>query len=231
MNRTLAGLLATSLALLSAPAGAQVGHAPRKSPYRDLEQRQELTWFGGLYQTTEDPAKVGPKSGVTAGMHYELRMAGPAYFTARVAGVRTERRVIDPNQLIINRFVGTQDLNILKVDVGFALNLTGYKSWHGFVPSLGTGLGVASGFEQADIGGFKYGTPFLVVLRPAIKWTPRSRWQGRLDATNYFQRLRYPQTYFTKTTSDPTVLPVGADERVWKRNLALTLGLSYAFGR
>jgi len=229
MNRTLAAALA--LALLPALAHGQVGYTPRNSPFRDLEHRQELTWYGGLYQTSPDPANVGPKSGVTAGMHYELRLAGPAYFTANLGGVLTERRVIDPNQLIPNRFVGNESMTILLSDVGFALNLTGFKSWHGLVPSLGGGLGLAAGFDSPDVGQFKYGYPFLLVARPAIKFAAQGRWQGRLEATNYFQRIRYPQTYFTKTTADPTVLPVGSSESVWKRNLALTLGITYAFGR
>ncbi|MEO7965555.1 MAG: hypothetical protein ABIT38_16725, partial [Gemmatimonadaceae bacterium] len=212
-------------------AGAQVGHTPRTSPFRDLEQRQEVTWFGGVYQTSSDPANVGPKSGVTAGMHYEFRMTGPAYFTATIAGVKTERRVIDPAQLIVNRFVGNQSMNLLAVDVGFALNLTGYKSWHGLVPTLGGGAGIGSAFDKADIGKYKYGFPFLLTARPGIKLAPHGRWQGRIDAANYFQRLRYPQTYFTKTTADPTVLAVGTGQNVWKRNLALTAGLTYAFGR
>lgn len=229
MNRTVAAAL--SLAFLPAFASAQVGHTPRTSPFRDLEHRQELTWYGGVYQTSPDPANVGPKSGVTAGMHYELRMAGPAYFTANLGGVLTERRVIDPNQLIANRFVGNETLTILTTDVGFALNLTGFKSWHGLVPSLGGGLGLAAGFDSPDVGRYKYGYPFLLVARPAIKFAAPGRWQGRLEATNYFQRIRYPQTYFTKTTADPTVLPVGSSQNVWKRNLALTLGVTYSFGR
>ena len=229
MNRTLAAVL--SLALLPSLAAGQVGHAPRNSPFRDLEQRQEISWFGGWYQTSPDPANVGPKSGPMAGMHYEFRMTGPAYFTANVAAVKTERREIDPTQLIINRFKGNRSMTLLAADVGFALNLTGSKSWHGLVPTLGGGLGLGAGFDSPDIGKFKYGYPFLLVARPGIKLTPRGHWQGRIDATNYFQRIRYPQTYFTKSTADPTVLPVGSGENIWKRNLGLTAALSYAFGR
>ncbi len=231
LTRTLVGAL--SLAMLTFPslAAAQVGYTPRNSPFRDLEHRQEFTWYAGWYQTTKDPADVGPKSGVTAGLHYELRMAGPAYFTATVAGIKSERRVIDPSQLIVNRFKGNVSLNMMAVDVGFALNLTGFKSWHGLVPTLGGGAGLGLGFDSPDVGKFKYGYPFLLVARPGIKFAPHGRWQGRIDATNYFQRIRYPQTYFTKTTADPTVLTVGDAQNVWKRNLALTVGLTYAFGR
>jgi hypothetical protein len=43
-------------------------------------------------------------------------------------------------------------------------------------------------------------------LRPAIKFAPGGRWQGRIDASNYFYRIRYPDSYFLKPTPDPTVL-------------------------
>lgn len=228
MIRTIA---AVSLLLLPSLAPAQVGHEPRKSPFRDLEHRQELTWYGGVYRTTPDPADVATRDGVTAGMHYEFRMAGPAYFTANVGGVLAERRVIDPNQLIVDRFVENRTVTMLLADVGFALNLTGYKSWRGLVPTLGGGLGMAAGFDSPDVGGFRVGAPFLLVARPGIKLAPRGRWQGRIDGTYYFNRVRYPETYFVKTTADPTVLPVGAARSVWKRNLALTAGLTYTFGR
>lgn len=224
-------ILAATLFLLPTAAAAQVGHAPSKSPFRDLEHRQELTWYGGVYRTTPDPANVGPKSGVTAGMHYELRMTGPAYFTANLSGVLTERRVVDPNQLIVDRFVEDKSVAMLLADVGFALNLTGFKSWRGVVPTLGGGVGVGAAFDSPDIGGYSIGYPLLLVLRPAIKIAPRGRWQGRIDAAHYFHRLRYPQTYFTKTTVDPTVLPVDAEQSVWKRNLSLTAGITYSFGR
>jgi len=122
-------------------------------------------------------------------------------------------------------------MTVLLTDVGFALNLTGYKSWHRIVPSLGGGLGIGAGFDSPDVGGYKFGMPFLLALRPAIKIAPGGRLQGRIDATNYFYRIRYPETYFTKTTADPAPLAANAARNVWKRNLGLTAGLTYTFGR
>lgn len=228
--RTLAAAL--TLGLVPSLLAAQVGYTPRKSPFRDLEHTQELTWYGGVYQTSQDPANVGPKSGYTIGVHYEMRISSsPVYLTGNLAGIKSERRVIDPAQLIVDRFKGNTSLNLMAADVGFAINLTGFKSWHGIVPTLGGGAGFGAGFDTPDVGQFKYGYPFLLVARPGIKFASRGHWQGRLDATNYFQRIRYPETYFTKSTADETVLPVGSAQNIWKRNLALTLGVTYAFGR
>lgn len=217
--------------LAPAIAEAQVGHTPRNSPYRDLARRQELTFFAGQYQASEDPAKVAPQSGPTFGAHYEFHITGPAYFTANSAIVLSERQVVDPTKLLTDRFLGKESVNMLLTDIGFALNLTGYKSWHGIVPSLGGGLGIGAGFDSPDVGGYKFGYPFLLAFRPAIKIVPGGRWQGRIDAANYFYRIRYPDSYFTKSTADPSVLDPTAGRNVWKRNLGLTAGITYTFGR
>lgn len=217
--------------LAPAMAQGQVGYTPRKSPYRDLARRQELTFFGGMYQASEDPAGVAPQSGPTAGAHYEFHISGPAYFTARTAVVLSERQVIDPTKLLTERFLGKESMTMVLTDIGFALNLTGYKSWHGIVPTLGGGLGIGAGFDSPDVGGYKFGYPFLLAFRPAIKFVPGGRWQGRIDATNYFYRIRYPDSYFTKSTADPAVLETTDGRNIWKRNLGLTAGLTYTFGR
>ena len=209
----------------------QVGHLPEKSPFRDLEHRQEFTWFAGQFQSGGDPAKVAPQSGPMVGIHYELHMTGPAYLTARIAQVFSERTVLDPNKLLAERDLGKKSVTMTLADVGFALNLTGYKSWHGVVPSLGGGLGIGAGYDKLDVGNYKVGFPFLLSLRPGLKLATRGRWQVRVDASNYFYRIRYPETYFTKITADPTILPPSGGRNVWKRNLGLTGGLTYAFGR
>lgn len=217
--------------VLPAPLAAQVGHTPRTSPYRDLEYRQELTFFGGQYSPSTDPAGVSPRSGAMMGAHWEYRIAGPAYLTARMALALSERNVIDPRLDAEDRLQGIKDVAVMFSDVGFALNLTGYKSWRGLIPTLGGGLGMVAGFDGFDVGGYRVGTPFLLTLRPGIKFSAGGHWQGRIDATNYFFRVRYPESYFTKTGADDPVLDPQAARNYWKRNLALTLGVTYTFGR
>ena len=219
------------LCLMPYDARAQVGHEPTRSPYRDLEHRQELIFFGGQFLAAKEPASVAPKSGPMFGVAYELRMSGPAYFTSRIAGVLSERNVVDPTKLLAERALGTQQVNLLLAEVGFALNLTGYKSWHGVVPAFGVGAGVGTGFDKSDVGGFKFGTPFMFTVRPALKLAPRGRWQGRIDGSNYFYRIRYPESYFTKSTADPTVLVPGSSRNLWRRNLGVTVGVTYSYGR
>jgi len=224
-------VLHASLVLIPSLARAQVGHEPRRTPYRDLENRQEFTLFAGQFSPRVDPARVAPTSGPLVGAHYEFRMTGPAYFTANAAYAMSERQVVDPTKLLADRFLGTKSANLFLLDVGFGINLTGFKSWRGIIPSLGGGVGVGSAFDSEDVGGYKVGYPFLVTLRPSIKFAPRGRWHGRIDATNYFFRIRYPDSYFTKSTADPAVLDPSASRNLWTRNLALSAGLTYTFGR
>ena len=66
---------------------------------------------------------------------------------------------------------------------------------------------------------------------PAIKLAPRGRWQGRIDGSNYFYRIRYPESYFTQSTADPTVLVPGSSRNLWRRNLGVTVGVTYNYGR
>jgi hypothetical protein len=211
---------------------AQVGSTPLHSPYRDLEYRQEFTTFTGWYVAGGDAAHVAPKSAPMLGAHYEFRVAGPAWLTARVAGVFASRNEIDPKLPIASRALGSKSVPMMLTDVGFALNLTGFKSWHALVPTVGGGLGMGAAFDGGgDAGGFKVGYPFLLTLRTGLKFASGGKWQGRLDATQYLSRLRYPESYFTKTGPDATVLPVDGKRTTWHRNMGLTLGLTYNYGR
>ncbi|MBK8248545.1 MAG: hypothetical protein IPK85_14220 [Gemmatimonadetes bacterium] len=225
-------LLAIGSLLAASSVAAQVGHEPRRSPYRDLEWRQEITVFGGQFRAAVDPARVAPRNGPMIGAHYELRLGGPAYFTARMAGVLSDRTVIDPKLEKVNR---VQDADhavpLLLADVGFSLNLTGFKSYRGIVPFFGAGAGLGAGFEKQDVGGYQFGYPFLFTVRPGVKIATAGQWHMRLEATNYFYRIRYPETYFIKTGADDPVLEPGTSRNYWKRNLGLNLGMTYSYGR
>jgi hypothetical protein len=210
----------------------QVGFAPERSPYRDLERRGELTWLGGYYESAIDPARVAPRDGPMFGVHYEYRLGGPAYITARSIAVSTKRLVLDPALAIGDRSQGDISSPFLLTDVGIALALTGFKSWHGMVPTLGLGAGVGTGLDGGrDVGDYRFGFPFVISARPGLKFLVGGKWHARIDATNYFYRVRYPESYYTKTGPDDTVLPVDAPRNFWKRNRAVTFGLTYNFGR
>lgn len=231
---TAARLLAVPLiALSAASATAQdVGYLPAESPYRDINTRHELSVFAGYYNGASDPAGVAPTSGPTGGVRYEIRLGGPALFYASLAGVRTDRTVLDPAKGPDARVLGVQDVNLLLADVGLTANLTGQKSWHGLVPLVSGGLGIASDITSRDPGGFRLGTPFALSLGGGVKWVSRGRIGVRAEFTDHMFQVRYPNSYFQPPAAGvPAVLDPRAKQNVWTHNTALTLGLAYRFGR
>lgn len=221
------------LATTATTAVAQdVGHLPAESPYRDIANRQELTAFAGYYSAAKDPVGVAPTSGPMAGIRYEIRLGGPAQFYASLAGARSDRTVLDPSKEPDERTLGIQDVNLMLADVGIAVNLTGQKSWHNVVPVVAVGLGIASDLTTRDPGGFRLGTPFAMSFGGGLKWVSRGRIALRADLTDHMFQIRYPASYFREPAAGvPPVREETAKTNVWTHNAALTLGLSYRFGR
>lgn len=231
IHPTRAALALSTLA--AGAAGAQdIGHTPESSPYRDVVFRQELTVFAGSYAAGRDPVGVAPQGGPIGGVHYELRIGGPANFYGRVGLARTERNVVDPASAPELRALGTRDVNLLLADVGLVLNLTGQKSWRGLVPHLNGGVGIASDLAGADEGGFRLGTPFAIALGAGVKWVSQGNLQLRVDVRDHLYQIRYPESYYVAPAAG--VAPVraaGEAQNVWKHNVALTVGASYLFFR
>jgi hypothetical protein len=227
--------LVAGVAALSAarPATAQVGYPPQSSPYVDLVYRQEVTTFTGYLVTQGDPARVAPRSGPLAGARYSLYLAGPAYFTARLAYAQSERRVLDPLEPAATRVVlPAASVPLVLADVGAALSLTGFKSWHRLVPEVAGGLGVVSDLRtNADVGGFSFGTRFALSVGAGIRWIPGGRFQLRADVTDNLYRIAYPTSYYEPASDGTTILPARQPRALWTHNPSITLGVSYLFWR
>jgi hypothetical protein len=216
------------VAVVAAPLGAQVGYPPAESPFRDLEFRQEATLFTGYFTAGADPVGIAPRSGPVFGARYEVRIGGPAQFTGRVARVWSQRTVIDPEQPAETREIGERDLGLYIVDAGLSFNLTGQKSWHGFVPLVTAGIGIATDFQiSRDVGGYRMGTPFALSAGGGLRWVPQGPYQARLDAVTSWYQIRYPESYFSGSI-DPVRT---GSQSVWTRNIAITIGASYQFFR
>jgi hypothetical protein len=226
-------LIAGLLTLAAAPAAAQVGHLPSESPYRDVPFKQEFTLYGGSYQGAIGEAGVGPTGGPVIGVRYSIRLGGPIEATAHLARVATSRMVKDPAKIGDERLVGEQSFGLYLADVGFALNLTGQKSYHGFVPVVGAGLGVVSGSGSTDVGGFKVGTPFALNFRAALRYIPKGNISARLELSDNMFQLSYPSAYFRSPPigEGGPILPRSVGNSQWTHHRVLTLGISYMFSR
>jgi hypothetical protein len=216
-----------ALCLLATPLAAQVGHAPDKSPYRDLPWKQSLAFFAGGLDTGKDPADVGPQPGWLAGVRYDLRIGGPVSLVGRLASGPTSRRVINPAAAPAARYLGDVSSQLLTADLGIAMNLTGQKSWRRIVPVVSGGVGVATDFKGTpDDGGYRFGTRFMFTYGLGVRYHTDGRWEPRVDFTNHLWQLQYPPEYRDAPSggSDPVVTSRKAP---WMGNHLWSLGLSY----
>lgn len=226
--------LALGLALLAVPVGAQVdvGYSPPKSPYADLEFKQEVTAFAGYFLAAKDPAGVAVRSGPMGGIRYEVMVGGPAQFVVRLARVNSDRRVIDPAQPVATRDLGVRSWPIYLADLGLSLNLTGQRSFHGVVPVIYTGVGVVSDLaKKVEEDPFNLGTTFAFSLAGGLRIVPGGRFQVRADAGTYIYQIKYPAPYYALTSDNTSVLNGKQAKNFWKRNLGLTVGASYLLFR
>jgi hypothetical protein len=218
---------------IATPALAQVGHVPQRSPYSDLEFRQEATVFGGYYNAGSDRVGVAPGSGPMFGVRYDLRLGGPASLTSKLAYVSAQRTVIDPRRPADDRVVQNDAAWPLYIaDVGISLNLTGQRSYRRLVPFINGGLGVATDLKGgADVGAWKFGTPFAFSLGAGIKWVPAGNLQARIDISDQLYQIKYPNSYYVTASDGTSVLALRDAKTDWTSNLGLTFGVSYLFFR
>jgi hypothetical protein len=221
---------ALALAFIATTARAQVGHLPDNSPYRDLETRQEFTFFGGRYTTGKDPIGVAPLDGPMYGIRYQVHVGGPAFLMARWSHVNSSRLAIDPTKNGAARQLGKHDVSVNLYDIDLALNLTGEKSFHHIVPVINFGAGVASCGCAVKGDSYTLGTPFAFTFGGGLRYVPGGRVQLTLDWNDYLYQLKYPADYY--------IIPVGGTAAAtnearsfWKNNKALTFGASLLFFR
>ena len=221
---------ALALFVASPLVAQQVGHEPEKSPYRDLEYRQELTPFFGYARARVDPAGVLPQSASIAGLRYELYLAGPVSLTSDLSAMFSDRTVIDPTKPAATRLVGTESAPVYALDLGFALGLTGRKSWHNLAPQVRAGVGVVHSRAADDTTGLKFGTPFAFSFGAGVKYVTGGRVQLRVDVGDRLFRQKYPDAYY-RTASDNTAVLTDASRSYWTSHGLLTVGVSYLFDR
>lgn len=225
-------LVAGALAL-ALPLRAQVGVIPEQSPFRDVETKQDLTFFVGL-GGGRDLAGAAPSGGVLWGVRHDLYVTGPASFTSRFTMQLAERDELRTRGAPpASRVARTVAQPLYFADVGVTLNLTGRKSWRNVVPSLNGGLGIVGDFRAADSNGFRFGNRLALQFGAGLKWHARGRWTVRADLANYFYNVSYPASFriLAPTPPEQPVLPITAGLSSWTRNTMLQVGITRHFGR
>jgi hypothetical protein len=221
-------------------AVAQVGYDPHRSPYDDLRETQEVTFFTGYYHGKKDRAQVAPQSGPMMGALYQWRPGGPANLSFSVSRVESQRNVFDPEARADCTTAATQNCKLIGVfrwplyffDGTFAMSLTGARSFFRLVPEVRAGLGLVSDFHgQPDVGDFALGTRFAFNGGAGIRWVPGGRFQFRADFTSHMFSVKYPESYFDAAPDGSTILGDRAKTSSWLINPAFTIGVSYLFSR
>lgn len=222
---------AAAPALLSVPLAAQsvVGHLPAESPYNDVRPSQHLAILGGYFNTQHDEIGATPRSGALFGLRYDLPVSGPAEFYARGRRVSSHRLAFDPTLPAATRSLGDQSVALYIADIGFALNLTGQKSWHHVIPVIGVGAGIASA-SQPSTGGkdpYKFGTQFAITADAGLRVVPGNSYELRLMVGNTLYQNHYPAGYYvTPVVASTPLLTTGTATSGYRSNLSYTAGLS-----
>ncbi len=221
--------LVTGLLLL----GAGTASAQRiPSPYRYVDESQSITLFGGYVLTDAGALELGPRSGPIGGLRYSLRLGGPFNVEASAGYLPTTRIVWDtagvdqpPERL------GEADLSLLLADASLRFNITGPRTYHGFMPFALLGGGIALAVsedddleEAAELAAgtrFDFGTRFAGHVGAGIEWFAMRRLALRAEARDVFWKLGTPQAF--------QALELDVPDSEWVQNFVLSLGVAYHF--
>jgi hypothetical protein len=237
-RRSLAAQVAAGLLTVLALAAprvlyAQVGHAPAASPYEDLRGKQAISLSPGWMIPGGDPAGIGPRNGLMFSGRYELMLTGPLWLTTRIGyAPGLDRTVKDPDAAPGSRIVGTETEPLYLIDAGFGLNLTGNKAWHGIAPRATATLGAVSTLKSAyDVGGYRFGTKFMVSYGLGARIATGSAWEFNADLSHMFWKMDYPEAYGGDGSATDESILGGGKLAPWQGSLLLTAGVTRYFFR
>lgn len=204
-----------------------VGHTPETSPFHDITESQRVTLFGGYFATQKDEFGATPRSGPGFGIRYDVPVAGPANFFARFERVDSHRLAFDPALPADKRSLGEQNLGLYLFDLGFDLDLTGRRTWHGIIPAVGFGLGLASAPGSLAKDPYDFGTQFEFSVEAGIRYIPTNSWEITLNAAPTFYQNHYPVAYYGTPVGGTALLGSNTARSGFRRNMSYTAGLSF----
>ena len=212
------------LAVPAAPAMAQVGHNPAKSPYRDILYDQNITAYASYFDGSGGTLGIGVHNGWMYGIRYQLRANRFISFGLGVSyGPDLERNLIDPFAPAGERVLGPVQIRVWIPEGVLQFNLTANKSWHRIAPYGGFGFGA----------GFSSTTPTDTIYRSSVRFvfTPYAGTRIfivnnvalRLEARMPLYKISYPLQY---TEGVEPIIGTGGE---WVASGWFLAGLSYNF--
>lgn len=223
-------ILAVAGLLAAAPAAAQVGSLPGKSPYRDIRFGHGISFTAAQWAGDGGEVGVGPGDGTTFGLRYDLRVSQPVSLSVGVARGDFDRVVLDPTALPEDREAVPVTGSLSLIDLGLQFTLTGAKTWHGLAPYIGAAAGIALGGNVDDASGYEFGNKVTFAPLIGTRFFAGDNFFARLELRGTFWKLSYPTSFLTSPTvnEDDAILP-GGPESEWVLNPSIQVGLGYSF--
>lgn len=200
------------------------------SPYRYVDERQDVGLFVGPASAGTGRFGYGPSGGTAFGARYGLQLTGPLSLEGVVGLLDGTRDVISPSRPEGDRSVGTANVTLVSIDARLKLTATGARAWHGLQPFIVFGGGAiwdtrgeAAADQLVDPSAvFSFRPTFVGVVGAGGRWFATRRFGVRTDGTFSLWKLHTPGGF-----GDPQfgLGPVSQDE--WVRGLSLTASLFY----
>ena len=215
----------------SHPLAAQVGHDPARSPYRDITRGSGIVFSGGYFSGDRGEVDVGPTDGYSFTGRYDLGLGGPVVFTTGATILRLDRFVLDADSSTATRKSGPFQNDILMLDAGLNIRLTGSKTWRHLAPYVAGALGLA--FEMtgpSDPSGYSFGTKFTISPGAGVRIHPGRHLFAVADFRWTFWRLSYPLTYHIANPVDSTtILRPNQEDTDWTSHPWFSVGVGWIF--
>jgi hypothetical protein len=217
-------------------ATAQVGHDPANSPFHDIRLHSGPVVVIGHLGADRGVAGAGTSNAMTLGLRYEIPAGKSLHFQFTGSYLHGDRFIINQraDSSSPERKTGPFTSDLAHVEIGMQLRLTGGKTWHGFAPYLGTGLGLV--FDVNSPGdtsksGYQFGTKLTPAFMTGVRWYPARRVMLNLDARAQLWRLKYPISFHdnTQATDGSRVLPLSQPLQDWTLHPWISLGIGWIF--
>lgn len=218
------------------PSGlaAQVGHDPGSSPFRDIPLRAGPLVFVGHLSADRGRAGAGVSNALTFGLRYEIPTGRSLLIQFTTAYLKGDRFIIDPgaDSTDPQRRTGPVQSDVGLAEIGIQLRLTGAKTWRGFAPYVGTGVGLM--FDLNSPGdttgsGYRFGTKFTLAGATGVRWYPARRLMVNADVRAHLWRLKYPLSFHQPASDGSVVVPLNQPLTDWTMHPWISLGIGWTF--
>jgi hypothetical protein len=213
---------------------AQIGHDPASSPYRDVRLRAGPSFLVGEFNGSRGAADAAFSNARSASVRYEIPTGKTLLLQFNGAYLQGDRFILNPgaDSSSPNRKTGPAQAAVVLTDLVLHLRLTGPKSWRGFAPYVGAGIGFAFESEtppDTTGSGYQFGTKFTVTGATGMRWHLfRHLWLNG-DARFVFWKESYPRSFQSAAPDGSRVLSVLHDGTEWIIHPWFSVGAGWSF--